>query len=38
VNAFPVDRLVTVLVGDAAAIKEPVEALGIGEVKVVTAE
>ncbi|MFV0127374.1 M16 family metallopeptidase [Streptomyces sp. HMX112] len=36
VNAFPVDRLVTVLVGDAAQIKEPVEALGIGEVKVVT--
>jgi predicted Zn-dependent peptidase len=38
VNAFPVDRLVTILVGDAAAIKDPVEALGIGEVKVVTAE
>ncbi|WP_329221719.1 insulinase family protein [Streptomyces sp. NBC_01485] len=38
VNAFPVDRLVTVLVGDAAQIKEPVEALGIGEVKVVSAE
>jgi predicted Zn-dependent peptidase len=38
VNAFPVDRLVTILVGDAAAIKEPVEALGIGEVKVVSAE
>ncbi|MFI8090449.1 M16 family metallopeptidase [Streptomyces sp. NPDC086080] len=38
VNAFPVDRLVTVLVGDAAQIKEPVEALGIGEVTVVTAE
>ncbi|AXG82922.1 M16 family metallopeptidase [Streptomyces paludis] len=36
VNAFPVDRLVTVLVGDAAQIKEPVEALGIGEVTVVT--
>ncbi len=36
VNAFPTDRLVTVLVGDAAAIKEPVEALGIGEVTVVT--
>ena len=35
VNAFPVDRLVTVLVGDAAQIKEPVEALGIGEVTVV---
>ncbi|WP_411759917.1 M16 family metallopeptidase [Streptomyces tunisiensis] len=38
VNAFPVDRLVTVLVGDAAQIKAPVEALGIGEVSVVTAE
>ncbi|MEU1303258.1 pitrilysin family protein [Streptomyces shenzhenensis] len=38
VNAFPVDRLVTVLVGDAAQIKEPVEALGIGEVNVVSAE
>lgn len=38
VNAFPVDRLVTVLVGDAAEIKAPVEALGIGDVTVVTAE
>jgi predicted Zn-dependent peptidase len=38
VNAFPMDRLVTVLVGDAAQIKEPVEALGIGEVTVVSAE
>ncbi|MFB7778756.1 M16 family metallopeptidase [Streptomyces bauhiniae] len=38
VNAFPADRLVTVLVGDAAQIREPVEALGIGEVKVVSAE
>ncbi|AGS72277.1 M16 family metallopeptidase [Streptomyces collinus] len=38
INAFPVDRLVTVLVGDAAEIKAPVEALGIGEVTVVTAE
>ncbi|PAU47323.1 peptidase M16 [Streptomyces albireticuli] len=36
VNAFPVDRLVTVLVGDAAQIEEPVKALGIGEVTVVT--
>ncbi|MFB9440927.1 M16 family metallopeptidase [Streptomyces showdoensis] len=36
VNAFPVDRLVTVLVGDAAQIEEPVRALGIGEVTVVT--
>ncbi|MET8810438.1 pitrilysin family protein [Streptomyces sp. NPDC004549] len=38
VNAFPADRLVTVLVGDAAQIKEPVEALGIGPVTVVSAE
>ncbi|MCF3121780.1 insulinase family protein [Streptomyces arenae] len=36
VNAFPEDRLVTVLVGDAAQIEEPVKALGIGEVTVVT--
>ncbi|MEU8486851.1 pitrilysin family protein [Streptomyces sp. NPDC048641] len=36
VNAFPTDRLVTVLVGDAAQIEEPVRALGIGEVTVVT--
>ncbi|MGX2994087.1 M16 family metallopeptidase [Streptomyces sp. JNUCC 64] len=36
VNAFPVDRLVTVLVGDASRIEEPVRALGIGEVTVVT--
>ncbi|MEV7195529.1 pitrilysin family protein [Streptomyces sp. NPDC093510] len=36
VNAFPADRLVTVLVGDAAQIEEPVRALGIGEVSVVT--
>jgi predicted Zn-dependent peptidase len=36
VSAFPVDRLVTVLVGDAAQIAEPVRALGIGEVTVVT--
>ncbi|NGN65100.1 insulinase family protein [Streptomyces sp. A7024] len=35
VNAFPVDRLVTVLVGDAAQIEEPVRALGIGEVRVI---
>jgi predicted Zn-dependent peptidase len=35
VAAFPIDRLVTVLVGDAAQIKEPVEALGIGDVIVV---
>ncbi|GGZ82748.1 M16 family metallopeptidase [Streptomyces bluensis] len=38
VNAFPVDRLVTVLVGDAAQIEEPVRALGIGAVSVVRAE
>lgn len=38
VSAFPVDRLVTVLVGDAATIEEPVKALGIGEVSVVPAE
>jgi predicted Zn-dependent peptidase len=36
VSAFPVDRLVTVLVGDAAQIAEPVRALGIGEVSVVS--
>jgi predicted Zn-dependent peptidase len=36
VNAFPVDRLVTVLVGDPSQIEEPVRALGIGEVTVVT--
>lgn len=38
VAAFPVERLVTVLVGDAAQIREQVEALGIGPVKVVAAE
>lgn len=38
VSAFPMDRLVTVLVGDAAQIEEPVKALGIGEVSVVAAE
>ncbi|MFI1864498.1 M16 family metallopeptidase [Streptomyces jumonjinensis] len=36
VSAFPVDRLVTVLVGDASQIAEPVRELGIGEVTVVT--
>ncbi|MFE3327305.1 M16 family metallopeptidase [Streptomyces sp. NPDC059176] len=36
VNAFPVDRLVTILVGDASEIEEPVKALGIGEVTVVS--
>ncbi len=35
VSAFPVDRLVTVLVGDAAQIEAPVRALGIGDVTVV---
>ncbi|WP_129844201.1 pitrilysin family protein [Streptomyces sp. RFCAC02] len=35
VRAFPLDRLVTVLVGDAAQIAEPVRALGIGEVTVI---
>ncbi|OON75182.1 M16 family metallopeptidase [Streptomyces tsukubensis] len=35
VSAFPGDRLVTVLVGDASQIAEPVRALGIGEVTVV---
>src|SRR5450755_3973352 len=36
VAAFPENRLVTILVGDASEIKAPVEALGVGEVKVVT--
>jgi predicted Zn-dependent peptidase len=36
VNAFPLDRLVTVLVGDAAKIADPVRELGIGPVTVVT--
>lgn len=36
VSAFPADRLVTVLVGDASRIEEPVKALGIGEVTVIT--
>ncbi|WP_329498544.1 pitrilysin family protein [Kitasatospora herbaricolor] len=36
VAAFPPDRLVTVLVGDAAVIADPVKKLGIGEVTVVT--
>ncbi|RKT10888.1 putative Zn-dependent peptidase [Streptomyces sp. 1114.5] len=36
VAAFPPDRLVTVLVGDAAAIADDVRALGIGEVTVVS--
>jgi predicted Zn-dependent peptidase len=36
VAAFPQDRLVTVLVGDASRIEAPVKALGIGDVKVIT--
>ncbi len=36
VAAFPEDRLVTILVGDAAKISAPVQALGIGDVSVVT--
>ncbi|MYS19575.1 Predicted Zn-dependent peptidase [Streptomyces sp. DvalAA-14] len=36
VNAFPLDRLVVVLVGDAASIADPVRELGIGPVTVVT--
>lgn len=35
VSAFPPDRLVTVLVGDASKIEEPVKELGIGEVSVI---
>jgi predicted Zn-dependent peptidase len=35
VAAFPAGRLVTVLVGDATQISEPVQALGIGDVSVV---
>ncbi|MEU5159926.1 pitrilysin family protein [Streptomyces sp. NPDC020875] len=35
VSAFPVDRLVTVLVGDAAEIEGAVRELGIGDVTVV---
>ena len=37
VTAFPENRLVTILVGDAAQIREPVEDLGIGPVSVVPA-
>ncbi|HEX9528638.1 MAG TPA: hypothetical protein VF951_14160, partial [Streptosporangiaceae bacterium] len=36
IAAFPENRLVTILVGDASQIKAPVKAVGIGEVKVVT--
>ncbi len=35
VAAFPENRLVTILVGDASEIRDPVEALGLGEVTVV---
>ena len=34
--AFPENRLVTILVGDASQIKAPVKALGIGDVEVVS--
>ncbi len=37
VTAFPEDRIVTILVGDAAQIEGPVEDLGIGPVSVVGA-
>ena len=37
IAAFPENRLVTILVGDASHIRAPVEALGIGGVEVVTA-
>jgi predicted Zn-dependent peptidase len=37
VAAFPPDRLVTVLVGDAASIAAPIKDLGLGEVTVVHA-
>ena len=36
VTAFPANRLVTILVGDAAEITAPVRALGLGEVRVIT--
>ncbi|WP_441249957.1 M16 family metallopeptidase [Kitasatospora sp. McL0602] len=36
VAAFPPDRLVTVLVGDASVIAEPIKELGIGEVTVIS--
>jgi len=37
VAAFPPDRLVTVLVGDAASIAAPLKDLGLGEITVVHA-
>ncbi|WP_410170223.1 M16 family metallopeptidase [Actinacidiphila bryophytorum] len=36
VSAFPLDRLVVVLVGDASVIAEPVRALEIGPVRVIS--
>jgi predicted Zn-dependent peptidase len=36
IAAFPEDRLVTILVGDASQIMAPVKALGMGDVKVVS--
>lgn len=36
IAAFPENRLVTILVGDASQIEAPVQALGIGDVEVVT--
>ena len=36
IAAFPEDRLVTILVGDASQIEAPVKALGLGGVEVVT--
>jgi predicted Zn-dependent peptidase len=35
VTAFPQNGLVTILVGDASQIRAPVQALGIGDVRVV---
>jgi predicted Zn-dependent peptidase len=35
VAAFPVNRLVTILVGDTSQIRAPVEELGLGDVRVV---
>jgi hypothetical protein len=37
VAAFPPDRLVTVLVGDAASFAAPLKDLGLGEVTVLQA-
>jgi predicted Zn-dependent peptidase len=34
VAGFPPDRLITILVGDAAQIREPVVALGVGQVTI----